>query len=111
MTPKETLVAILKTNNVPVDLILNTDEVKPNTYITYQFYDEYGKDFADDEETATAFLIQVNIFSKGSFTALAQKVKDDLKAAGFARTTENETYEPDTKLFHKILRFYYSIEN
>ena len=111
MTPKETLVAILKTNNVPVDLIVNTDDVKPSTYITYQFYDTYGKDFADDVRTSTAFLIQVNIFTKGSFTALATKIISDLEAAGFGVTTENETYEYDTKLFHKIIRLYYSTEN
>jgi hypothetical protein len=34
-------------------------------------------------------------------------VKQLMKEAGFRRTTETDLYEPDTKIYHKVLRFSY----
>jgi hypothetical protein len=47
------------------------------------------------------------VWSKGDYTSIVQQVKDRLKEAGFRRTTETDLYEPETKIYHKVLRFSY----
>ena len=62
---------------------------------------------ADDDETYTTHYIQVDIFSPGYYLNLVKETKKLLKQAGFRKNFEDELYEKDTKLYHKVLRFYY----
>jgi len=62
---------------------------------------------ADDDETYTTHYIQVDIFSPGNYLNLVKETKKLLKQAGFRKNFEDELYEKDTKLYHKVLRFYY----
>lgn len=74
-------------------------------YIEYEFYDENGNAYAEGEEIATNFYLQVDIFSTGSFSDLEEKIKEKLKGAGFNRTGGADLYEKETSLFHKAMRF------
>ena len=78
-----------------------------DTYITFHEYLQEGEEFDDDEETLTAHLIQVDIWSKTDYTGLSSQVKYLLGAAGLKRITEEDLYEPDTKIYHKGIRFFY----
>jgi hypothetical protein len=99
------IIDTLKPLGVPV--AFQTYSGTATTYITFFFYNSKGELFADDEEIETGFYIQVDVWSKGDYTSIVQQVKDLLKEAGFRRTTETDLYEPDTKIYHKVLRFSY----
>lgn len=94
---------ILKSIGVPVKHLFYEGRADP--YITYQFYNEYGEAFAENKEIATAYSVQVNIFTKGSFEDLYKQVLILMTNAGWYRTYATEDCEPDTKLNHKIIRF------
>lgn len=100
---------ILKSIDVPVKHLFYEGRADP--YITYQFYNEYGEVFAEDKEIVTAYSVQVDIFTKGSFEDLYKQVMQLMTDTGWHRTYATEDYEPDTKLNHKIIRFQYAEEH
>ncbi|NYB73855.1 DUF3168 domain-containing protein [Sedimentibacter hydroxybenzoicus DSM 7310] len=91
-----------------VYLIKGTNATAP--YVVYTFIDEWGAEFAENEEIATNYNVQVDIFSKGDFTELANKIKVKMKDNDFYRTSANDFYENDTQLYHCVLRFNYTKE-
>ncbi|ESU71108.1 hypothetical protein T260_15120 [Geobacillus thermopakistaniensis] len=105
MSLNKLIIDTLKPIGVPV--AFQTYSGTATTYITFFEYNQFSALNADDEEQQTAHFIQVDVWSKGDYTAIVQQVKDLMTAAGFRRTFETELYEPDTKIFHKVLRFSY----
>ena len=99
---------ILKDLGIPV--LWN---VRPSTYpsITYFFYNEYGQEFGDGEEIGTNYSVQVDIWSKGDYSNLAEQAKSALKQNGFYRVSADDLYEDDIKVYHKALRFNYLKES
>lgn len=91
-----------------VYLIKGTNATAP--YVTYTFIDEWGAEFAENEEIATNYSVQVDVFSKVDFTDLVEKIKQKMKDNDFYRTGVNEFYENDTGLYHCVLRFIYTKE-
>ncbi len=91
-----------------VYLIKGTNATAP--YVTYTFIDEWGAEFAENKEIATNYSIQADVFSKGDYTELVEKIKEKMKENDFCRTSVNEFYETDTNLFHCVLRFTYTKE-
>lgn len=77
-------------------------------YVTYTFFDEWGAAFAENDEIATNYSIQVDIFSKGDFTDLEEKIKEKTTNNGFRRTSSADFYESDTGLYHCAIRFNYT---
>lgn len=82
-------------------------EGSKNPYIVWFIYNENGEAFAENEEIETGYYVQVDIYTKGDFTDLYKQVLQVMTAAGYYRTYATETYETDTKLNHKIIRFKY----
>jgi hypothetical protein len=82
------------------------------TYITFFQYDEAVALAADDEEKQTGYYIQVDFWTKDAlkYTALSEKVKKTLVAAGFTKKGVVDLYEDDTQIYHKGLRFYYVLK-
>lgn len=76
------------------------------------FYLPQGQFDSDDDEQYTVHYVQVDIFSPGilpgkpSLKELTSEVKERMKQAGFKKNYENDRFEDDTKLYHKVLRFY-----
>jgi hypothetical protein len=105
MSLNKLVIDTLKPIGVPV--AFQTYSGTAQTYITFFCYNSKGELFADDEEIETGFYIQVDVWSKGDYTSIVPQVKELMTAAGFRRTTETELYEPDTKIYHKVLRFSY----
>ena len=99
------IVQALKPLDVPVSFQKYSG--RENTYITFFSYLEQGEQYADNEEKAVGYYIQVDIWSKNDYTELAEKVKSRMKAAGFIRTSAADLFEKDTKIYHKALRFFY----
>lgn len=95
----------LAPTNVPVRLL--TYPGPDTTYITFFEYNQQGTLFADDIEQETQFSIQVDVWSKGNYKNLVVQVRTLMINAGFTRNGENEFYETDTQIFHKVMRFYY----
>lgn len=83
---------------------------KENTYITFFNYLEQGEQYADNEEKATGYYIQVDVWSKSDYTEVVDKVENYMKATGFARTSAADLFEEDTKIYHKVMRFFIQIE-
>lgn len=99
------IVNALKPLNVPVKYRKYTGA--ETTYITFFRYNEQGEDWAENKETATAYFMQVDVWSNADCTALSDQVRDALMAAGFIRTYATDLYELDTFTYHTVLRFVY----
>jgi len=95
----------LKPTGVPVYPLNYPGEA--TTYITFFEYNEMGALYAEDVEVKTRYSYQVDIWSKGNYTALVKQVFELMTAAGFRRNSAAEFYEKDTKINHKVFRFYY----
>jgi hypothetical protein len=111
MTPKETLINALKPLNLPVSPLVNTSSTKPSSYITYQFYNDAGNVFADDEEVETRFLVSVDVYSLSNPDNIAKNARNLLENAGFDHSYTTEFYENETKYYHKVSRFIFDLEN
>jgi len=98
------IISKLTPTNVPVRWQKYTGP--QTTYITFFGYNEQGVLFGDDVELAARHSIQVDIWSLDDYTDLAKQTKELLLAAGFVRNSGGEFYEDDTKVHHKVYRFY-----
>lgn len=96
---KDTLISL----GVPVEF--QTYSGSETTYITFFCYNEQGEEWAEDEEYATGYYIQVDIWSSGDYTTLEGQVKDAMIDAGFSRTSAQDFYEDESRIFHKAMRF------
>lgn len=93
----------LKDVGAPVDFEEYTGDEK--TYIRF-FYLPQDQFSANDDERYTIYYVQVDVFSPGNLIDLSSQVKKAMKDSGFRKNYEVDQYEDDTKLFHKVLRFY-----
>lgn len=78
----------------------------PSEYVTYLEYHTEAELEAGDVEVTTERLIQVNVWSKGNYAPLVNKVRTALVNAGFQRTAEYDApYTDGDSHFNKVLRF------
>lgn len=82
-------------------------QLRPESFpsLTFMFVDETGEVFADDKEIETAYMLQVDIWSKDDYTAITEQVKTKLAEIGLHRQAAYDDYETGTQIYHKILRF------
>jgi len=99
------VIEALKSLNVPVSF--QRYNGKQSIYITFFNYLEKGEQYADNEEKATGYYIQIDVWSKNDYTELIENVKNAMEAAGFIRTSAADLFESDTKIYHKAIRFFY----
>lgn len=106
MSLNSLIINTLSPLNVPVRFqkLLDSDG-EPHSYITFFEFNQNGALHGDDKEIKSNHFIQVDVWSKGNYSELVKKVKDNLINLGFSRTYEKEFYETDTKLYHKVIRF------
>lgn len=105
------IIDALKNLGIPVSFQKYSGTKQPDgtikmldTYITFFNYLENLEDYANNEATSESYYIQIDVWSKGDYETLIKSVLENLKIAGFRRTYVTETYENDTKLYHKIIR-------
>ncbi|WP_309479083.1 tail completion protein gp17 [Brevibacillus agri] len=73
--------------------------------ITFFEVDNRDAAFADDVPIMANVIVQVDIWSKGSTSAMAGEVDKTMKAHGWSRTSAADLFEEDTKVYHKALRY------
>ena len=78
--------------------------------ITFFFFFYRPDGFADNDESESEITFQIDIWSKGSTTAIHQKVNGIMKSIGFSRYAVADLYEEDTKIFHYAMRFAKGVE-
>lgn len=98
------IIEALKPLKVPVSF--QKYNGKESTYITFFNYLEHGEQYADNEEKATGYYIQIDVWSKNDYTELVENVRNAMKAAGFIRTSAADLFESDIKIYHKAMRFF-----
>lgn len=79
-------------------------------YMEYEVLNEEGSLYAENEEIETNYRIQIDVFTKGSYTSIVRSIKNVMKENGFMKEFGGSLYEEDSKLFHYILRFNYESE-
>jgi hypothetical protein len=99
------IVNALKPLKIPVSFQKYTGKQKQ--YITFHEYFAGGEEYEDDIEASTGHYIQVDVWSKGDYTEIVDKIKKLMIKQGFKRLDEIDLYENDTEIYHKGLRFYY----
>lgn len=73
--------------------------------ITYFEIDNTGSLYADDQEVASEFYYQIDLWSKASLTAIAKEVDTIMTGLDFVRISAPDLYEADTKIQHKAMRY------
>lgn len=74
------------------------------TYITYLQYDEGARLNANNEEIATNYYYEINVFSTTDYMDLVKNIKVILGDLGGIRMDENESFYPDN-WYHRSIRF------
>lgn len=92
--------------NIPLAFLYY--EGNEETYITYQNIDTDNSFSGDDKILGYLLYYDIDIYSKGNYLKIVEKVKEIMEANGFmwqpSRTSE-DMYEEDTKMYHKTLCF------
>lgn len=74
-------------------------------YITLFEVTNSESESADDEEYANDIEIQVDLWSTGSPMPIAKQVQKVMRGLGFIHDAGPDSYEKETKTYHKPLRF------
>jgi hypothetical protein len=78
--------------------------------ITFFELTNFSSDYADDVTIAYQVELQIDIWTKGSFSAIAAAVDRVMKSIGFGLIGTAEDYEEDTQVYHKALRYRTKVE-
>jgi hypothetical protein len=81
-------------------------------YPRITFFEVVNRDseFADDQSIASEIVMQIDVWSKGSTSAIAKEIDKTMKELGYFRMSAPDFYEEDTKVYHKAMRFRNTIE-
>ncbi|HDX9648556.1 DUF3168 domain-containing protein [Bacillus cereus] len=101
------LVSLLGGKRVYYRKVKNAEEFPR---ITFFELDNRPEGFADNDESESEITFQIDIWSKGSTTAIHQKVNEIMKSIGFSRYAVADLYEDDTQIFHYAMRFAKGVE-
>jgi hypothetical protein len=82
------------------------DEDIQKTHVTFIQLNDADVDYSDGEAEATEYYIQVDIWSKENIESLKKVIKTAMKTINSTYYGGQDFYEKDTKIFHKVLRFY-----
>ena len=81
------------------------DEDTTDTHISLWELSSSDVDYSDDEAESETGTVQVNIWSLNDEIALRDEVKTLMLAYGFTFEAANDSYEDDTELYVKQMRF------
>lgn len=91
---------------IPVSFLRYDGHGEP--YITYMQMDSDGAVTGDDELLGWIVYYDIDVFSKGNYTAICESVIQKMQQNGFlfqpSRSSE-DMYEDDTGYYHKTLCF------
>ena len=104
MSINKEVLSALKDIQVPVRFQTYTGNEE--TYITFFTYLDRPEQHADDGEIVTGYYVQIDIWSKGDYTNLSKEVHQSMLAANFTKLNFYDLYESDTRVYHKVMRFF-----
>ena len=58
----------------------------------------------------TGHFIQVDVWSKTDYTSLVKDIHESMLTTNFIKQQYHDLYEPDTKAYHKVMRFLKEVE-
>jgi uridylate kinase len=112
---KTEVLQALESNQVLISLLENESRIYQHTVpeddatkyprITFFEMENMDNNFADDTAISSDIYLQIDVWSKGSTTKIAQEVDKTLKQLQFSRTSATDLYENDTAIFHKAMRY------
>jgi len=80
---------------------------KATKYLTYYTWSELPKQFYDDFHSSEICYATIDLWSKGNFKNIVEKIKTTLFQNGFTWTDNaSETFEQDTGYFHVPINFF-----
>ena len=83
------------------------DENINDTHITFCELSDRSNNISDDEEEDIIHILQIDIWSKKDEWKLKKEVKKLMLNNDFGYIEGQNFFEPDTKIYHKSLRFSY----
>lgn len=83
------------------------DENINDTHITFCELSDRSNNISDDEEEDIIHILQIDIWSKKDEWKLKKEVKKLMLNNDFGYIGGQNFFEPDTKIYHKSLRFSY----
>lgn len=83
------------------------DENINDTHITFCELSDRSNNISDDEEEDIVHILQIDIWSKKDEWKLKKDVKQLMLNNDFGYIEGQDFFEPDTKIYHKSLRFSY----
>lgn len=104
----ETLFNDFKVNNVSIPVSFLRYEGHGEPYITYMETDKDNALSGDDEILGYVAYYDFDIYSKGNYLSIVEKVKEIMKANGFMWQPSRDSadmYETDTGYYHKTICF------
>ena len=104
MSINKEVLSALKDIQVPVRFQTYTGNEE--TYITFFTYLDRPEQHADDDEIATGYYVQIDIWSNGDYTEIAKEVHQSMLTANFTKLNFYDLYEEDLKIYHKVMRFF-----
>lgn len=93
-------------SDIEIPVKFQTYTGKADTYITFFTYLDKAEQHADDQETATGYYIQIDVWSKSDYTEIVKDVHQHMVNANFTKLNFYDLYESDTKTYHKVMRFF-----
>lgn len=73
--------------------------------VIYTELNNLDADFEDDVPTRGEIYYQLDVFSKGSTSAIAQRVESVMASLNFYRYSSANLYEKDVKVYHRAMRY------
>lgn len=77
----------------------------PLPRVTFFEMINFDSEFADDKPIASEIHIQIDVWSNGNTSAIAEEVDNSLKSIGMTRYYAIDLYEYDTRIYHKSMRY------
>jgi hypothetical protein len=76
-----------------------------NPKITFFEITNFPNKFAGDKELSSAIHFQIDVWNSGNTSKISMAANRVMESLGFVRSGSNSLYEPDTKIYHKVLRY------
>lgn len=73
--------------------------------ITFSEIDNRDTHYADDEPYASQVIVQIDVWSRDSTSAMAGQVDKTMKELGYVRTSAIDFYESGPEIYHKAMRY------
>ena len=97
--------------SIPVKFMTYKGHGEP--YVVFMNQDDDRSFAGDDHLLGYVTFYDFDVYSKGDYTKIVEKIKELLEANGFVWQTSRSSqdfFEPDTGYYHKTLNFAYMLE-